>query len=155
MNQLCVWQVHRWYIKRVQISYINACSEICHTFNEMLRISSGNSVSRNARIGVWCSGTKKCSQMIEIVYFCPWIFEVFRDAFLWYGGECAVNGLCRVGECAVQAPWALCECSVNALWRVCECAVKGLWVLFECSVRGLWVLSECRLMKSSSSIWCI
>ena len=28
--------------------------------------------------------------------------QVFRDALLRYGGECAVNGLCTVGECAVK-----------------------------------------------------
>ena len=39
MNQLCVWQAHRWFIKREQISHVRCYIEICHTSKLILRIS--------------------------------------------------------------------------------------------------------------------
>ena len=45
---------------------------MCHV-SKVLAIN----VSRNAQIGVRCSGAKKCSQMIEINHFCLCIFQPF------------------------------------------------------------------------------
>ena len=54
------------------INFLN--HEHCHTSNEILTISSAINGSRNVQIGVWCSGAKKCPQMIEIGHFCPCFF---------------------------------------------------------------------------------
>ena len=49
----------------------------CMLFEHVSKVLAIN-VSRNTQIGVWCSGAKKYSQMIDIGNFCLCIFQPFN-----------------------------------------------------------------------------
>ena len=109
---------HRWFIKRDQVSYFNACSEKRHTSKLTLRISWAVNISCSVR-GLWV--LRECSV-----------------SALW--GEFSLSALWGVCEYSVSALWVLFERSVTGLWMLCECSVSALWVLCECSVSALRVL---------------
>ena len=39
-----------------------------------------NPSTKTSQIGIWCSGTKKCSQRYEIDHFCPGMFSAVRPS---------------------------------------------------------------------------
>ena len=40
--------------------------------------STLNFNTKSSQIGIWCSGTRKCSQRYEIDHFCQWFFQPFN-----------------------------------------------------------------------------